>query len=102
MVHVVATITLAAGKREAFLKEFKALVPSVLAEQGCIEYGPTIDLQTNVPVQPPVREDVVTVVEKWEDIPSLEAHLVAPHMLGYRAKVKDLVRSTQVLVLQPV
>ena len=102
MVHVVATITLAAGKREAFLKEFKALVPSVLAEKGCIEYGPTVDLQTNVPVQPPVREDVVTVVEKWEDIPSLEAHLVAPHMLGYRAKVKDLVKSTQVLVLQPV
>lgn len=102
MVHVVATITLAAGMREAFLKEFKALVPSVLAEQGCIEYGPTVDLQTNVPVQPPVREDVVTVVEKWEDIPSLEAHLVAPHMLGYRAKVKDLVKSTQVLVLQPV
>jgi quinol monooxygenase YgiN len=102
MVHVVATITLAAGKREAFLKEFKALVPAVLAEQGCIEYGPTVDLQTNVPVQPPVRDDVVTVVEKWEDIPSLEAHLVAPHMLGYRAKVKDLVKSTQVLVLQPV
>jgi quinol monooxygenase YgiN len=53
-------------------------------------------------VQPPLRDDVVTVVEKWEDIPSLEAHLVAPHMLGYRVKVKDLVRSTQVLVLQPV
>jgi quinol monooxygenase YgiN len=102
MVHVVATITLVAGKREAFLKEFKALVPAVLAEQGCIEYGPTVDLQTNVPVQPPVRDDVVTVVEKWQDIPSLEAHLVAPHMLGYRVKVKDLVRSTQVLVLQPV
>ncbi|HEV7223251.1 MAG TPA: putative quinol monooxygenase [Pirellulales bacterium] len=102
MVHVVATIQLAAGKREAFLKEFRALVPSVLAEKGCIEYGPTVDLQTNVPVQPPLREDVVTVIEKWDDIPSLEAHLVAPHMLGYRAKVKDLVRSTQVLVLQPV
>jgi quinol monooxygenase YgiN len=102
MVHVVATIQLAAGKREAFLKEFRALVPSVLAEKGCIEYGPTVDLQTNVPVQPPLREDVVTVIEKWDDIPSLEAHLVAPHMLRYRAKVKDLVRSTQVLVLQPV
>ena len=101
MVHVVATITLAAGKREAFLKEFKALVPAVLAEQGCIEYGPTIDLATSVPVQPPVREDVVTVIEKWENVPALEAHLVAPHMLAYRAKVKDLVKATQVLVLQP-
>ena len=101
MVHVVATITLAAGKRETFLKEFKALVPAVQAEQGCIEYGPTIDLATNVPVQPPVRDDVVTVIEKWADVPALEAHLVAPHMLAYRAKVKDLVKSTQVLVLKP-
>ena len=101
MIHVVATITLAAGKRDAFLKEFKALVPSVLAEQGCIEYGPTIDLATNVPVQPPVRENVVTVIEKWADLPALEAHLVAPHMLAYRAKVKDLVKSTEVLVMQP-
>lgn len=102
MVHVVATIQVADGRRDEFLKEFKAIVPSVLAENGCIEYGPTVDLPTNVPVQPPVRDDVVTVIEKWEDIPSLEAHLVAPHMLAYRAKVKDLVRSTQVLVLQPV
>ncbi len=43
----------------------------------------------------------MTVVEKWEDIPSLEAHLMAPHMLEYRAKVKDLVQSTQVLILEP-
>jgi quinol monooxygenase YgiN len=102
MIHVVATIQIATGRRDDFLKEFRAIVPAVRAEKGCLEYGPTVDLPTNVPVQPPVRNDVVTVIEKWEDIPSLEAHLVAPHMLAYRAKVKDLVRSTQVQVLEPV
>ena len=102
MIHVVATIQIATGRRDDFLKEFRAIVPAVRAEKGCLEYGPTVDLPTNVSVQPPVRNDVVTVIEKWEDIPSLEAHLVAPHMLAYRAKVKDLVRSTQVQVLEPV
>lgn len=101
MIHVVATIHLAAGRRADFLKEFKAIVPAVRAEAGCVEYVPTVDLPTNVSVQPPVREDVVTVVEKWTDMPSLEAHLVAPHMIEYRAKVKDLVKSTEVQILQP-
>ena len=101
MIHVVAAIQLVPGRREDFLKEFKAIVPAVLAEKGCVEYVPTIDLETNVGAQPPLRADVVTVVEKWEDIPSLEAHLMAPHMLEYRAKVKDLVQSTQVLILEP-
>ncbi len=48
MIHVVAAIQLVPGRREDFLKEFKAIVPAVLAEKGCVEYVPTIDLETNV------------------------------------------------------
>lgn len=101
MIHVVATIQLVPGRRAEFLKEFKAIVPAVHAEKGCIEYVPTIDLPTNVSAQPPLRDDVVTVVEKWADMPSLEAHLLAPHMLAYRAKVKEMVQSMQVQILEP-
>jgi Antibiotic biosynthesis monooxygenase len=43
MIHVVAIITAKPGMREAILKEFRANVPAVHAEQGCIEYGPAID-----------------------------------------------------------
>ena len=77
MVHVIATIQLSVGVRSRFLEEFARIVPLVLAEDGCNEYGPTVDVPTNLPAQPPLREDVVVVVEKWRDLPALEAHLAA-------------------------
>ena len=101
MVIVVATIELETGRRDEFLKEFHQVVPLVREEQGCIEYGPTVDVPTTIPAQPEARDDVVTVVEKWESIEALEAHLVAPHMLEYRKRVKSLVKQTTIQVLEP-
>lgn len=101
MIHVIATIELVPGKRAAFLQEFHRVMPAVHAEQGCIEYGPTIDLQTSIPAQGHAREDVATIVEKWSDLTALEAHLKAPHMTEYRARVKDYVASVKLHVLQP-
>jgi quinol monooxygenase YgiN len=91
MIHVIATIELAAGKREAFLAEFHKLMPLVHAEAGCLEYGPTIDVPADIPRQIPVRDNVVTIVEKWESLEALRAHLQAPHMANYRVRVKDMV-----------
>ncbi len=101
MIHVLATIELADGKRDAFLQEFHQLVPFVHAEQGCIEYGPTIDAVTDISAQATAGENVVTVVEKWDSVEALKAHLVAPHMLSYREKVSGLVKSSRILVLEP-
>ncbi len=101
MIHVIATIELAAGQREAFLKEFHALVPKVHAEAGCLEYGPTIDVTSGIAAQGSPRADVVTVVEKWSDLAALKAHLNAPHMADYRPRVKHLVRSTTLQILEP-
>jgi quinol monooxygenase YgiN len=75
MIHVIATVEFVPGKRDAFLAEFHRLVPLVQAEKGCLEYGPTVDQPTAIPVQIPVREQVVTVVEKWENLEALQAHL---------------------------
>ena len=101
MIYVLATITLAPGKRADFVAEFQRNVPNVLAEDGCLEYGPAIDVETTIPAQGPPRPDVVVVVEKWADIAALEAHLIAPHMLTYRAKVKDMVQGVSLQVLKP-
>ena len=46
MIHVIATIETAPGRREAFLAAFQELVPDVRAEKGCLEYGPAVDLAT--------------------------------------------------------
>ncbi len=101
MIFVIATIELKPGKREAFLGEFKANVPNVLAEKGCLEYGPTVDVKTDIKAQIPLRENIVTIVEKWEGLTALHAHLVAPHMTRYRERVKDFVVGTTLQILEP-
>lgn len=101
MIYVIATIEVASGQREAFLTEFRKVVPLVRAEAGCLEYAPAVDLVTDLPAQAPAREQVVTVVEKWESLAALRAHLQAPHMMEYRARVKELVVGARLHILQP-
>lgn len=101
MIHVLATISLAPGKREDFLAEFRKIIPQVHAEQGCIEYGPAVDADTGMDAQHKIGNDCVMVIEKWDDVAALKAHSTAPHMLEYRAKVKEFVRSTEIRVLDP-
>ena len=101
MIHVIATVEVAEGKRDEFVKAFRENVPNVLAENGCIEYEPTVDLATEIKVQPDVRANVVTVVEKWESLDALNAHLIAPHMISYRESVKHLVKGASIQILEP-
>jgi quinol monooxygenase YgiN len=101
MIHVIATIRTVPGRRNDVLKAFRALVPQVRAEAGCIEYGTAIDLEDAIDGQPAVRSDVVTVVEKWQDPAALRKHLAAPHMMQFRDTVRDLVEGVEIRVLDP-
>jgi quinol monooxygenase YgiN len=101
VIYVIATVRLQPGARDEFLGHFRALVPTVLREEGCLEYGPTVDLAAHLAAQPAPRPDVVTVVEKWESLEHLRAHLSAPHMLAYRDRVKSLVQGTMLQILEP-
>ena len=101
MICVIARIEVAEGRRDDFLAQFRQIVPKVLAEQGCLEYGPMVDVPTSIGAQQPARQNVVTVVEKWESIEALEAHLMAPHMVQYRKGVKPMVVGTSLEILQP-
>jgi quinol monooxygenase YgiN len=102
MIHVIATIRAVAGRRDDLLAAFRELVSLVWAEPGCLEYGPAIDLATGLASQPAARDDVLVVIEKWASVDALKDHLVAPHMLKFREKVKDLVADLQLRVLEPV
>ncbi len=101
MVHVIAVITAKPGKRDAILKEFRANVPNVRAEKGCVEYGPVVDAEPAPPFQTKLGPDAFMVVEKWGSMEELKAHAAAPHMAAYGAKVKDLVASRLVYILTP-
>jgi quinol monooxygenase YgiN len=101
MVHVIAVITARPGKRDAILKEFRANVPAVLAEAGCIEYGPAVDVEPAPAFQTKLGPDAFMVVEKWESLEHLKAHAAAPHMAAYGAKVKELIASRVIHILAP-
>jgi len=101
MIHVVAVLTAKPGKREEILKHFRANVPAVRAEQGCIEYGAAVDADTGLKFQTPWGPDTFLVIEKWESVEALKAHAAAPHMAAYGAKTKDLVASRVIHILSP-
>lgn len=101
MIVVLAHIELQPGAREAFLAEFHKLVPKVLAEQGCIEYYPHTEFGNDLPGQPSPNENLAVIVEKWETLEHLKAHLAAPHMVEYRPKVKDYVKQVRLQILEP-
>jgi len=101
MIHVIAVIEVVDGRRDAFLKEFHRVVPLVRQEVGCLEYGPAVDVPTGIAAQRPIREHTVTVIEKWDSLDALQAHLAAPHMAEYRERVRDLVVAVDLQVLAP-
>ena len=101
MIHVIATIELAPGSRDAFLAEFRKLIPDVKAEAGCIAYGPAVDAETDIPTQARIGANKVVIVEQWESVATLKAHSVAPHMQAYRVRVKEFVKGMELRVLSP-
>jgi len=101
MIHVIAVITAKPGKREEVLAAFRANVPAVRAEKGCIEYGAAVDADPALAIQKKFGADTFLVIEKWESMEALKAHAAAPHMAAYGAKTKDLLASRVIHILTP-
>ena len=102
MIHVIAVITAKPGQRESILTHFRANVPAVRAEKGCIEYGAAVDLGPALKFQTAYGPDTFVVVEKWESPEALMAHAGAPHMAAYAAKTRDSIANRAIHILQPV
>ena len=58
--------------------------------QSKMESDCVVDFDSGIPIQGALRENVMTVVEKWASLDALKAHIAAPHMATYSAQVKDL------------
>ena len=100
MIHVVARITATPGNRDALVAAFKALLPEVHAEEGCIAYVPTVDATTDIDRQEAVDAEVVTIVEKWASLKHLKAHLAAQHMLAFRERAGELIAGAELRILE--
>ena len=101
MINVIASIHIKEGRLSDFIEIFKTNIPKVLEEKGCVEYVPTIDIPTGLPLQK-LNNNVVTIIEKWSSLEDLQTHLTAPHMLAYKEKVKNLVDNVSLKVLTEV
>ncbi len=97
MIHVLAVITAKPGQREKILEAFRANIPAVHAEDGCIEYGPVIDAASS-----PAKygDDTFVVVEKWESPAHLKAHAESPHMASYGAKTREFIASRTIHIME--
>jgi quinol monooxygenase YgiN len=101
MIHVLAIISAKPGKREEILAAFRANMPAVHAEKGCIEYGPAIDAEGAGGIQTRLGNDAFVVVEKWESLDALKAHAASAHMAAYAAKTREMIASRVIHVLSP-
>ena len=101
MIHVIASIYTKEGTLPEMVKIYESFVPKVMAEKGCIMYCPTADFETEIPTQ--LKEkDIITVIEKWEDLESFNAHLCAPHSCEFRKDIKDIVEKVSIKVLKNI
>ncbi len=101
MIHVIATVELRPNSKGNYLKILQDNVPHVKAETGCLRYEPAVDIDSGLAFQETVRKDVVTIVEAWESLEHLVAHLKTAHMLSYRDAVTNYVKKVSVQVMEP-
>jgi len=100
MIHVLAIVTAKPGTRAQFLEAYRANLPAVLAEDGCLAYEAVVDVSPGSPGFAKFGPDVFVVVERWASLAALQAHAVAPHMKAYSAQVEPWRVSTDVHVLE--
>jgi quinol monooxygenase YgiN len=99
MIQVIVVIQAKPGHRQALLDAFKANIPAVHAENGCIEYSAFVDIEGFGPPQTPYGSDTFIVIEKWNTAADLKAHARAPHMTAYQASVKEFIENRTVHLL---
>lgn len=85
-----------------FLKALGRTIELVRRESGCIRYEPMTDLDTDIPTQVEFRLGTITLLEEWESLEALSAHIAEPHMQRFRSEVRSYIKSVSHQVLQPV
>ena len=103
MIRVVAVITTNPARREEVLAAFRANVPNVRAEKGCIEYAGHIDAANVGPFHTDYGPEFFrSFSNPWESPDALRAHVTAPHMKAYSEKTKDLIAKRTIDVLSSI
>jgi quinol monooxygenase YgiN len=98
MVYVVVKVTVREGKVGEYIDLFKSVAETVRREKGCIEYKPAVDAAGAPPDS--VDKNIVFILERWNSMDELGAHLGTSHMADYFEKQKSLVVGSEIKVLE--
>lgn len=97
MIYVIARATIKPQFMDEYLSIVNDLVPTVLAEEGCLRYEPCVDWNADG-----TRAPYVTMMETWAGKNFLDAHLATPHMKEFMAKVAPMRECpSELQILQP-
>lgn len=93
-------------KPEADIAAYKAktlaVVPQVLAEDGCRLYTLLEDAKTDWDRPMRFGGRTLWMLEKWDSVEALKAHLETPHMKAFGPTVRDFRTASTFHVLQEV
>ena len=83
MIIVTAMMNVKPGKKDAFILESKDLVVNTRQEKGCISY----DLLASTE-----DEDILVMLEKWENIESLNTHMETDHFKKFGGTIERFLK----------
>lgn len=78
------------------------VVPTVRAEEGCSLYTLLKDADTDWDKPMKFGERTMFMLEKWDSVEALKAHLATPHMKAFGPTVRDMRTSSTFHVLEEV
>ncbi len=93
MIYGIVSVRVKPGKVQEFIDLFNSVAVTVRKESGCIQYIPAVDFETGMPPQT-LDKNVVTILERWENLEALQKHLAMPYMADFFAKQQPLVEET--------
>ena len=102
MLNLIVTMRIKPGHMDAFLAVCAELRPQVLREPGCRGYDYLRDVAVTLHRPTPVDPDCITLLERWDSIEALQAHMETPHMRAAGARLKDLRESVELRVTEPI
>lgn len=98
MIEVITEFSCLPGQRQRVLDAALALQSAVQDEVGCLGYSPLLDVPASLPEQVLDGEGVV-LIEQWQSLKHLHAHLTSPHQLEFESQTAEAVRQVRQRVL---
>jgi quinol monooxygenase YgiN len=78
MIQVIATIKARDGQRQRLLDAFGEILTEVRAKAGCRQYTLGLHLPSGMPGQAPSDPSEFVIVEQWDNLAALQAHIADP------------------------